>query len=175
MTLASRNSSIMVTVSARSATAQRLHVSELTAMPPKKQEEVITGSIPAVPQSGVVVIETTARGEDATFFPMWKDAIEGKNRYKPHFYGWFADKTYRMKSPDKQSWKDDYVLLAKRYGLIKNIQERFKLTDSQFYWYYLQVLDYKGLVMQEFPTVWEEAFISTGSHVFSLHFPRKWP
>ena len=57
----------------RSGTIHRLHVSEfgkICAKYPDKAQEVVTGSIPAVPMNGVLVIESTAEGRDGDFFKM---------------------------------------------------------------------------------------------------------
>ena len=61
------NSSIRVGTSMRSGTLQYLHISEfgkICAKYPDKAEEVITGSIPAVPANGVIFIESSAEGAD---------------------------------------------------------------------------------------------------------------
>ena len=60
---AHNNSSIRVATSMRSGTIHRLHISEfgkICAKYPDKAKEVITGSIPAVPKSGILIIESTA-------------------------------------------------------------------------------------------------------------------
>ena len=59
------NSSIRVATSMRSGTIHRLHVSEfgkICAKFPDKAREVVTGSLPAVPLSGITIIESTAEG-----------------------------------------------------------------------------------------------------------------
>ena len=55
----------------RSGTIHRLHISEfgkICAKYPDKAKEVITGSIPAVPKSGILIIESTAEGRDGEFY-----------------------------------------------------------------------------------------------------------
>lgn len=71
---AHNNSSIRVATSMRSGTIHRLHVSEfgkICAKYPDKAKEVVTGSIPAVPTNGVLVIESTAEGREGEFFRWW--------------------------------------------------------------------------------------------------------
>ena len=61
------NSSIRVATSVRGGTIHRLHVSEfgkICAKYPDKAKEVMTGSIPAVPKSGIIVVESTAEGQE---------------------------------------------------------------------------------------------------------------
>lgn len=104
---AHNNSSIRVATSMRSGTYHRLHVSEfgkICAKFPAKAKEVITGSIPSVPKTGVLIIESTAEGQDGPFYNLTQAAIKlfelGKKltnkQYRFHFFGWFDDKDYRM-------------------------------------------------------------------------------
>ena len=99
------NSSIRVGTSMRSGTIHYLHVSEfgkICAEFPKRADEVITGSIPAVPQNGIVCIESTAEGSDGSFYNMCDRAEklhkQGKdlNRkdYRFHFYAWWKEPAY---------------------------------------------------------------------------------
>lgn len=101
------NSSIRVATSMRSGTIHRLHVSEfgkICAKFPDKAEEVVTGSIPAVPKTGVLVIESTAEGREGEFYEMTQRALAlqqaGKSLterdYRIHFFPWFDDPGYRM-------------------------------------------------------------------------------
>lgn len=50
-----------------------LHISEfgkICAKYPDKAAEVVTGSIPAVPTNGLLVVESTAGGREGEFFDM---------------------------------------------------------------------------------------------------------
>jgi len=63
-------STVEVTASARSGTLQWLHVSEfgkICAKYPEKAREIVSGSLPAVDQNGVICIESTAEGQDGAF------------------------------------------------------------------------------------------------------------
>jgi len=104
-------SSVRVATSMRSGTIHRLHISEfgkICAKFPDKAKEVVTGSIPAVPKSGVLVIESTAEGRDGEFYKITQDAIKaldaGKDLnerdYRFHFFPWFEAPEYRM-DPDR--------------------------------------------------------------------------
>jgi hypothetical protein len=79
------NSSLRVATSLRSGTIHRLHVSEygkICAKFPDKADEVMTGSIPTVPMSGILVIESTAEGQGGHFHKMTKRAIEQRDKGK---------------------------------------------------------------------------------------------
>ena len=159
------NSSIGTTLSARSKTAQRLHISEFGLMKPRMMREVRLGAIEAVPSDGYCVIESTASGRNG-FYDMWIEAMSGSSGWKPHFYNWTWDKGYRLEP--KGNWREDYVKLAKRYHLVVDLQNRLEIDDWQFYWYYKKVSSMKGGVLQEYPSIWQEAFISTSRPGFDL-------
>lgn len=104
---AHNNSSIRVATSMRSGTIHRLHVSEfgkICAKYPDKAKEVMTGSLPAVPQSGMVFIESTAEGREGEFFDMSQTAQANnqagkklsKLDYRFHFFPWWEEEGYSM-------------------------------------------------------------------------------
>ena len=104
---AHNNSSIRVATSMRSGTIDRLHVSEygkICAKYPDKAKEVRTGSIPAVPKSGIIIIESTAEGQDGDFFTMTQRAMaqqESKTAlnerdYRFHFFPWWEAPEYEL-------------------------------------------------------------------------------
>lgn len=105
------NSSIRVATSMRSGTIHRLHISEfgkICAKYPDKAKEVVTGSIPAVPKSGILIIESTAEGREGEFYEMTQRAIALHQQKKPlterdyrfHFFPWWEAPEYRME-PDR--------------------------------------------------------------------------
>lgn len=99
------NSAIEVTVSARSGTFHRLHISEMgkvAAKHPHKATEIVTGSLPSVPKRGICVIESTAEGSEGVFFEMSQRAeqILMQERdptiaeYLFHFFPWWKAPEY---------------------------------------------------------------------------------
>lgn len=104
---AHNNSSIRVATSVRGGTIHRLHVSEfgkICAKFPAKAEEVVTGSFQAVPNSGIIVVESTAEGQDGEFYEMCKRAQAlvvavrklTASQYRFHFYAWWQEPAYTM-------------------------------------------------------------------------------
>ena len=98
-------SSVRVATSMRSGTIHRLHISEfgkICAKYPDKAQEVITGSIPAVPKSGILVIESTAEGQEGEFYKITKRSMDQRDTsailsvkdYKFHFYSWWDADEY---------------------------------------------------------------------------------
>ena len=104
---AHNNSSVRVATSMRSGTIDRLHVSEfgkICATYPEKADEIVTGSLPAVPDTGIIVIEATAHGRGGDFYTMvqtsqanyLQKAVLTPKDYRFHFYAWFQEPEYRM-------------------------------------------------------------------------------
>jgi hypothetical protein len=98
---AHNNSKIRVATSVRSGTLDRLHVSEfgkISARDPSKAKEVITGSFPAVPTNGIIVVESTAEGREGEFYKMVNKAMAArdaggkisKKQFRIQFYPWWG-------------------------------------------------------------------------------------
>ncbi|SDX73654.1 hypothetical protein [Roseicitreum antarcticum] len=104
---AHNNSGIRVATSMRSGTIHRLHVSEMgkiAAKFPEKAVEIVTGSLPAVPTSGIAVIESTAEGQEGEFFEIANRAerimqagkIPNITQFKFHFFPWWMEPGYTL-------------------------------------------------------------------------------
>nr|DAP44693.1 MAG TPA: large terminase [Bacteriophage sp.] len=66
------NSGIQVTLDSRSGTFQKVHITELAFRP--DAEEMITGTLPSVPdEGGEIIIETTANGVGNYFHKLWQE------------------------------------------------------------------------------------------------------
>lgn len=164
---AHNNSSVRVGTSMRSGTIHYLHVSEfgkICAEFPNRAKEVITGSIPAVPQNGLVCIESTAEGQEGEFFKMCdrsqKLALEGKKLnkkdYRFHFYAWWKEARYKT-SESVVITKEDH-----EYFDSVEVQMECKLSQEQRAWYCLtRDADFSGedeKMWQEYPSTPKEAF-----------------
>jgi hypothetical protein len=104
---AHNNSSIRVATSMRSGTIHRLLISEygkICAKDQGKAREISTGSIPAVPANGILVIESTSEGAEGDFYDICQRAESLYNSkapltpkdYRFHFYAWWQEPKYRM-------------------------------------------------------------------------------
>ena len=107
LVFAHNNSSIRVATSMRSGTIHRLHISEfgkICAKFPEKAKEVMTGSLPSVPLTGIAIIESTAEGAEGRFYDLTTKALkmqdEGKKLterdWRMHFFPWWQEERYRM-------------------------------------------------------------------------------
>lgn len=165
--LFSNNSSIRVSTSARGGTPHRLHISEygkICAKYPDKAEEIITGTLPAVPLQGIVVIESTAEGQEGDFYDKTKRAIasaqQGKvltpRDYRIHFFPWWQEPGYVL---------DGDVLITEAdqlYFLEVEAATGTVLLPEQRRWYVAtRESDFGGdpeRMWQEYPSTAKEAF-----------------
>lgn len=165
-------SNLEVTTSARSGTLQWLHVSEfgkMCAKFPEKAREVVSGSLPAVDQNGVICIESTAEGQEGAFYDMCTRAQElrdaGKDErkelskldYRFHFASWWdadeyeADPKTVIVSPVDHAY---FNRLEANLGIEINARKRawyVAKRDSEF-------SGDQELMWREYPSTPEEAF-----------------
>jgi hypothetical protein len=173
-------SSFGVSLSGRSGTYHYVHISEYAKLSksfPQRAEEVITGTLPAVPFDGYVFMESTAEGSTGSFYDMYYDALKNKNKgieqlfnveFYPHFYNWTWDdmELDRFKdyiSVDQMEPNNDINWA--------NYQQTHNLSDKEMTYYYMRWLSVKRDVdrlNQEYPTTIEESFVSSGKPYFDV-------
>jgi hypothetical protein len=172
------NSSIRVATSVRGGTIHRLHVSEfgkICAKFPAKANEVVTGSIQAVPLSGVLVIESTAEGTEGEFYDMCQRAQAlvaaalklTPSQYRFHFYAWWQDPAYSMDPAG-------VAISNEQHDYFDQIEQacECKIDLGQRAWYVEKLRnDFSGKeekMWQEYPSTPEEAFQqSTAGHYYA--------
>lgn len=181
---AHNNSSVRVATSMRSGTIHRLHVSEfgkICAKFPDKAAEVVTGSIPAVPTNGILVIESTAEGREGEFFKMVEQAEKNHasrkvltaRDYRFHFYSWWQEPKYRLDSatvPISQEEHEYFDLVEARVRL--DMGQDITIDPDQRAWYVAtKRADFSGAeekMWQEYPSFPAEAFqISTDGNYYA--------
>lgn len=152
-------SSFVVSTSGRSGTFQRVHISEfgkIAAAYPTKAREIITGTIPAIPVTGRVDIESTAEGDEGIFYDMFHK-FYGKEpqhplEYKVHFYNWtWDDVDIELLSQPVKHLPKEFI----------DLQKEHTLTDKQIHYYYWKWQSLGGdwaRLRQEYPTTAVEAF-----------------
>jgi len=165
-------SSLAVDTSGRSGTYQRLHITELADISkkyPKKIQDIIEGTIPAVPTDGRIDIESTSQGASGEFYEMFMQAWERQREqmshleYKAHFYNWTWDED------ELQSIKPIQVSAMDSSEKFKEYQEKHRLDDKQITYYYLKWLSLNrnwNALKREYPTTPEEAFDAVSEGTF---------
>jgi len=175
---AHNNSSIRVATSMRSGTIHRLHISEfgkICAKYPDKAQEVMTGSIPAVPTNGVLVIESTAEGREGEFFALVEHSkakfvsreLLTVRDYRFHFYAWWQEPKYRLDSSAVQIDLEEHEY----FDLIEQEME-CRIDPDQRAWYVAtKRADFSGKeerMWQEYPSTPDEAFqVSTEGNYYA--------
>jgi len=103
----SNGSTIGAGISSRGGTPQMLHVSEygiIAADNPRKAKEIKTGSFVAVPKTGKVWAESTAKGTSGEFYDLVQagQQLQATGQrltqidFKLHFFGWYLDPDNRL-------------------------------------------------------------------------------
>jgi hypothetical protein len=163
------NSSIRVATSMRGGTIHRLHISEfgkICAKFPAKAAEVISGSIPAVPSSGILIIESTAEGQDGAFYRLTQAALKlfqrkailNPKQYRFHFFAWWQDDDYRMDPAN-------VIITDKDHEYFDMIEGEMQTTLDlwQRAWYVATRNEFEDAgegekMLQEYPSTPKEAF-----------------
>lgn len=153
-------------ISFTGGTLQRLHVSELgpiASQKPKKAEEIRRGSMNAVVQNGIKVIETTMEGgRFGVCFDYFQLAVSNGTRddldmgeWRCHFFPWYNHPSYRLKGKKPQN--------GDTFKYFKEIKEQHGLDiplDRQA-WYEMKRRELKDEMWQQFPTVISECVRTT--------------
>lgn len=128
---------------------------------PQKAEEVITGTLQAVPANGKVIIESTGEGNEGYFADMVTSAYNRGNdnisplEYQLFFYPWFDEPSYKI-----YELVDYSVDLTDYFNDIEKETGRL-ITKPQRNWYALQTRVLGSKVKQEYPSTVSEAFLSS--------------
>lgn len=164
----SNESVISVAVSARSATAQIIHSSELAkvaALHPDKAREFVEGTLGAASsKKAIVFIESTARGGSGVFYDYCQEAMvteqevtSGKREmheldWKFHFFPWYLEPEYVLDANVViTSEMQDYFLALKKESSIG-------LTQQQMNWYAVKYRELGEAMWSEYPSTPQEAF-----------------
>lgn len=157
--------SIAVDASGRAQTYSRVHITEFAqvcAKYPLKAKEILEGTIPAVPKTGRVDIESTAEGEGGAFHDLFWEAWERGDphhpeQFKAHFYNWLWDPD--VETTEIREVTPEFVEYANLH----------KLTSQQISFYFNK---WESLgrsweaLKRNYPTTPEEAFTYSGNKLF---------
>lgn len=148
--------------SGRSATLQAVHLSECAFYP--DPAGFMTGLNQAVPEAHgtIMVLESTANGTGNWWHRMWNAAEEGESEFLPLFFPWYHHYEYRRRTTlstliELTAEERQMIRLGADY---ENVEwYRWALYNK------VEPGDEQSL-HQEYPTTPEDAFISTGHHIF---------
>lgn len=160
----SNGSFINVGTSGRSETVTHLLCTEfgkVCARFPQKAEEIITGSLNAVPKSAKVIIESTAEGSSGYFYDLCQksmrlsDDIAGA-QYKFFFFPWYKHYEYV---------ETDHRIVVPRFmeEYFEKLREdhNIVLSDDQKRFYTIKYFENEDKCKQEYPSIPQEAFLAS--------------
>jgi len=156
------NSTVFIRTSFRSATLQRLHISEFGKIAnkyPERAKETKTGTLQAIAPGNDVAIESTAEGDNA-FKEMWDAAVDftgersGKD-FHPIFLSWIDDPdcTTKYSQPISDEQAEYFAKLEDELQIT--------LTNRQKWFWVMQYRELADDIYQEYPSTPEEAFMAT--------------
>ena len=159
----------------RKYTYHYVHLSEV-AFFPKGLKEIMLGlnqSVPSLPGT-MIIGETTANGIGGDFYEEWIRAVEGNSDWEAIFIPWHQHLEYQKPLVDEKLYPIEGIRFATpsdRAAFLKGELELLKtLTAPQINWRrWCIVNNCNGdalKFMQEYPSTWQEAFISTGDLYF---------
>ena len=154
-------SSFTVGTSLRSATNQKLLISEfgkISAKYPEKAREIKTGALNTVEVGQQIFVESTAEGKTGEFYEIVSTArnllSEHRNltRMEPkfHFYAWFMNPHYRL--------TDDETARTVISKELAQYLSAFDLDANQRAWYAAKAAIMKEDMKREYPSMPDEAF-----------------
>lgn len=156
---------------ARGATLSFVHLSEVGFMN-EYLDKQLTAIEQALVPDGCMILESTANGLNR-FSEMWNKTIAGESPlWKPFFFSWVQDK--RMFADEYKEYRKRYKNIYGSYLTEAELDEKeVALMNSgasldQLMWRRLKISNTsEDKFCQEFPSNPIEAFISTGSNIFS--------
>ena len=163
----SNESSVVVGTSLRSGTYQLAIITEFgktCAKFPAKAKEIITGTLEAVGQGNITVIESTAEGNEGYFYEYCQQARSmqdakkklTKADYRLHFLAWMYEPSYRLSDADTKAT----VIDAPDHQYFDKIQAELGIIidNNQRTWYVKKKERLGPDVKREYPSTPGEAF-----------------
>lgn len=142
-----------------SKTINNLHITEVSH--PYYTEDFLISLMESVPESGNIVLESTARGEGNIFHKYYKDAKNKINEFRTHYFRWFDHKEYQM-----PLFEDERLILSEEEN---NLILKNNLTLEQIKWRSQKKARLGKKFIQEYPELEDEdSFIRSGSPVFDV-------
>lgn len=178
------DSIIFVDTSTRGGTINRLHISEfgkISVQGAGKAKEIVTGAFPSVPANGVIIVESTAEGQEGEFHRIAHHA-EARSRspeplrpleWKHRFYAWWEHDGYEIDPegvPIGQADHRYFNEVEARIVLAGKRPAGFSLSLRKRAWYVdfrrNMLGDDRTKMWQEHPSTFEEAWLRSPEGVF---------
>jgi hypothetical protein len=161
----------------RSRGSYYIHFSEVAFFPEGVAVACINAALDTIqdPNNYAIFYESTANGVGGWFYDTWQEITEPGYRgtKQAFFFPWYID-------PDNRLPLDEETARALEANLDdeeKELRQKYGLSLEQLWWRRHKIDQKMGdmdLFRQEFPSSPQEAFIVSGSPVFSREIVAKW-
>ena len=160
------DSRIYVALEVRSDTIHGCHISEWAHI--KKADDVLTATLGAVVEGGVITGETTANGMGGSFHEEWHNL---KSLFLKLFFGFQHDPDYCDAIEDEAKFKASLTADEKHLLTVPDM----KLGNIAWRRRQLSMAARRKKFKQEFPCTAIEAFLTTGRSPFDREKIADWP
>lgn len=166
----SNGSKFMASMTFTGQTLKRLVISEYAVIADEdigRAVKILQGSMPAVPKSGVITIESTFRGANGPAYEIMTQAlaVQGQElsalQWKLFFFKWYNCESYTLPLNGKKLELDANIV--KYFDTIKQ-QHGLEFSDEQKAWYQEMYKTQKRFMRREYPTVISEAVMVTSEN-----------
>lgn len=128
---------------------------------PSDTMQAVLATIPDDPET-FVFVESTAKGASGWFYDVFTEAMDDVKRgiepdFYPMFIPWFLTKRYARK---RRSGEPALNKTEREHA------HKHGLSNEQALWYRDQRRKFGDRVMEEYPSTWQEAFLSSGLPYF---------
>ena len=149
----------------RGTPLHRVLATEVAFWDPYSADNVLAAVESAMPSGGRIVLESTANGAAGMFYSRYQSAKKGDSLYRPHFYNWSWDPTYRLPRGSEEAHEAD------RGELVPTTEEeaiilKLKLDEEQLRFRRTKRKTLSDLVAQEYAEDDITAFIIQGTSLF---------
>ena len=166
-------SAMQAGVSYTGKTPQILHVSEfgpIAAQFPKVADNILRGSINAVPTNGMVHVETTMEGRFGECYKLFKLAVASAATqtkdmtpldWRLHFFSWLRHPSYILKGrkPQGEATRQYFAELTQKHGAMLEEEYGYPggvVPDERQAWWEKKRMEQGDHMWTQFPTVLEE-------------------
>lgn len=149
----------------RGGTIDDLHCSEIAFW--DFPETTLTAVGASLGQSPRVFRESTANGAGTFWHVEWIRSKNGQSGYRPHFFSWMVEPSYRADTAHPVSDPDEFDENGKRVPFELTEREReLKLDEGQARWRRRQVRKFGSKFPQEYAEDDATCFLTTGRTIF---------
>jgi len=151
------NSKIYCDLESRGDTIHHLHVSEAAFV---QNPDKVISTMQAVPQDGIITLESTPNGMGNYFYDMWMDPSQN---FEKLFFPWFLFEEYQTESGKIRLTDEE-----KEFTQKVKTKWKLEITKEQIAYRRSKQSELKHLFKQEYPEDDQSCFLSSGNAAMDL-------